>query len=720
MSREQLDLEGRRRAAAERAFDELGTRARLLVYIAAAAGAGKSRRLLDDAHRAQLAGRNVAIGWIETKGRPDLERLAEGIPRIPPRMAKVGNEEFPEFDFEEAIRMHPDVIVLDELAHDNLPGSTNAKRWQDALALREHGISVISAFNIAHLDTAAPVAEVATGFPVREIIPISFLKSADEVIALDVSPQLLQRRLRSQKIVQEADIERALSGPFKTQTLYVLRELLLRTIDDLTIPAVSADAVSTAAAIVLPGFNPVPFIRRTAAIASALDLALEVHTAPDVSVEEFAALAYGEYEAEVFPGDVEGCKEDISELRASLIAVPMSKLAKQLANRKVDRDLFIVGVDQTFISQPALSSRLSGTLGDRLRIGYGKLTVYLGAAAGSGKTMAMLDRGHQLKSEGVDVVAGFIETHGRKETAALIEGLEVLPRKRISANGIVYEELDRDALIARHPKVALIDELAHTNAPGSASRKRYEDVLAILRAGIDVITTLNVQHLEALGDAVFRLTGTTVRETLPDGILALADEVILIDVTPETLRQRLMDGKIYPPERIETALTNFFRPDNLRALRELAVREAMRARDRKGVTSPFDRLLLTIAPRESDIALITRASKIAGRLNIDFMVTHVAALNEHPDPAVLAKLEAATKAAGGTWKYDRSADPPKRVIEMARERPETTVAVGGTLRSQARWPQPNAFARRLIDSGGRELLILARRHEKVGELDGAD
>ncbi|MDQ2872173.1 MAG: hypothetical protein M3R35_03475, partial [Candidatus Eremiobacteraeota bacterium] len=529
----------------------------------------------------------------------------------------------------------------------------------------------------------------------------------------------LQRRLRSQKIFRDEDLARALSGPFKTQTLQALRELLLRTIDDLTIPAISADAVSTAAAIVLPGFNPVPFIRRTAAIASALDLALEVHTAPNVSVDEFEALTHGEYDAEVFPGDVEGCPDDIGELRASLVAVPMSKFARGLANRKVDRDIFIVGVDQTFLSLPPLSSRLSGALGDRLRIGYGRLTVYLGAAAGAGKTMAMLDRGHQLRSESVDVVAGFVDTHGRKDTEELLEGLELLPRKTLESNGTSYEELDRDALIARRPKVALIDGLAHANAPGSVARNRYEDVLAVLRAGIDVITTLNVQHLEALSDAVFRLTGSTVRETLPDGILSLADEVILIDVTPETLRERLRDGKIFPPERIETALANSFRTDNLAALRELAVREAMRAKNRERVIAPFERLLLTIAPRESDIALVTRCSKIARRLNIDFAVVHVAAQNERPEAAVLETLAHAVKAAGGSWQFDRSSDAPKRVLEIARERSETTIAVGGTLR-HPRWPQPNAYARRLIDAGARELLIVARRHESVAEDDESE
>lgn len=709
MAREPFDdFEARRHAAGERALTELGTKAKLLVYIAAAPGAGKTRRLLDDARRAMLAGRNVRIGWIEPKGRADLERLAAPMPRIPPRVVKLGKDDVPEFDFEAAVREHPDVVVLDELAHDNLPGSTNAKRWQDALALRECGISVIGAFNVAHLDIAAPQAQAAIGFPVREIVPISFLKSADEVIALDASPQLLERRLRSERVVAREDIDRAVASAFRPQTLSMLRELLLRTIDELTIPAVSADAVSTAAAIVLPGFDPAAFVHRTAAMAWALDLKLEVHVTAGTPPEVTTTLARAEQGAEVFTGDLQGRSEEIDALRASLVAVPMGALAKELASNHVTRDIFVAGLNETFIGAPPISSRLTFALGDRMRVGYGKLTVYLGAAAGCGKTYAMLDRAQQLKSEGTDVVAAFVEMHGRPETAAMAVGLETLPRKRIDVGGIAYEELDRDAVIARRPKVALIDELAHTNAPGSASRKRYEDVLAVLRAGIDVITTLNIQHLEALGDAVYRLTGTVVRETLPDGIVALADEVILIDITPEALQQRLLEGKVYSADRIEASLAGFFRLDNLRALRELAIREAIRARDRTRGGAPFERLLLTVAPRESDIALVERCSQIARRLAIDFAVTHVALPNERLDSNALTKLEAASRTTG-TWRLDRSENPPQRVIEIARERPETTVAVGGTLRMKPRWPQPRAYARRLIDCGARELLILARR-----------
>ena len=202
----------------------------------------------------------------------------------------------------------------------------------------------------------------------------------------------------------------------------------------------------------------------------------------------------------------------------------------------------------------------------------GRLRVYLGSVAGSGKTYAMLNEGHRRESRGSDVVVGYVETHGRSQTQAQLGDLEVIPRKKVTYRGVTLEEMDTEAIIARHPRVALIDELAHTNVPGSKHAKRYQDVLEILEAGINVITTLNIQHLESLNDLVASITGVRVRETLPDRILDQADEVELVDISPYALRQRMRHGNIYPPERIDSALNNFFREGNLTALRELALR----------------------------------------------------------------------------------------------------------------------------------------------------
>ena len=198
---------------------------------------------------------------------------------------------------------------------------------------------------------------------------------------------------------------------------------------------------------------------------------------------------------------------------------------------------------------------------------HGRLKLYLGYCAGVGKTYQMLQEGHRLKNEGIDVVIGLLETHGRTEIAKLAEGLEVIPRYRQEYRGVTVEEMDVDAILARKPQVALIDELAHTNVPGSLNPKRYQDVEDILAAGIHVITTMNVQHLESLYNTVEKAVGVKVRERLPDSVLAEADQIVDVDLTTEDLRKRLEEGKIYPKERIEAALANFFKIPNLEKLR---------------------------------------------------------------------------------------------------------------------------------------------------------
>jgi two-component system, OmpR family, sensor histidine kinase KdpD len=688
-----------RTAKAEERRSEFDGRAALVVYVASAPGSGKTRRILEDARRLAADGKCVLVGWIETKGRPDLERFAAALQRVPPRKVRVDSQVFEDFDYEAALRERPDVVVLDELAHDNLGNATHSKRWQDALALRAQGIGVIGAFNIQHLETIAPTAEALIGDPVREIIPLSFLQAADEVVALDVSPRLLQRRVKAGKI----------DAVFKEQTLSTLRELLLRTVDDLTLPVVAAERTPMAAAFVYRDVDPGPYLKRTAAIARALDLGLEVVPTQGVDRAALDRLSR-ELGAEMLHDDADPLIVPGDRLRASLVAVPAGKIGAKLANAPLPYDLFVVAATQTYLGENPARSPYSQTAGDRLRVGYGRLTVYFGAAPGAGKTYAMLDRAHQLKADGVDVVAGFVETHGRNETTALLEGLETVPERRVSIDGIAYREFDREALIARKPQVALIDELAHTNAPNSIAPKRFHDVLAVLRAGIDVITTLNVQHLEGLGETILRLTGSSVRETLPDGVLALADEVTLIDVTPETLRQRMREGKIYTPEPSEAALAGFFRIENLFALRELALRETLRARHRERIISPFERILLAIGSRPADLPMIARAGRIAARLEIEFAIAHVVSPHEKVDSAIAARLKAEARKTNVEWIEETAADPPQRLIELARKRSETTIALAGTLRPP-RWLSRPSFARRMLDAGARELIILARPPE---------
>jgi two-component system sensor histidine kinase KdpD len=268
-------------------------------------------------------------------------------------------------------------------------------------------------------------------------------------------------------------------------------------------------------------------------------------------------------------------------------------------------------------------------------------------------------------------------------------------------------ELDLEGLLARKPAIALIDELAHTNAPCDEHAKRYDDVLQVLRAGISVMTTLNVQHLEGLNDAVYRMTGQRVRETIPDDILEIADDVILIDTTPETLRDRLRAGKIYKAAKIEDALGNFFRSENLAALRELALREVVHARGVNRRPAPFARIALGVKARDRDIELIERCARIALRLEIDFSVIHVAKSEESADSRILDGLREATRRVRGRWSVAVGADRVQTLLEAAKREGATTIALEGA-RQKPRWPTTGTpFARRILEAGANQILILA-------------
>jgi two-component system sensor histidine kinase KdpD len=262
----------------------------------------------------------------------------------------------------------------------------------------------------------------------------------------------------------------------------------------------------------------------------------------------------------------------------------------------------------------------------------GRLKVYLGYSAGVGKTYQMLQEGHRLKGEGIDVVIGLLETHGRADIAKLAESLEVVPRRTQRYHGIAVEEMDAEAILARKPQVALIDELAHTNVPGSRNPKRYEDVQDILAAGIHVISTLNVQHLESLFNVVENATGVKVRERIPDAVLAEADEIVDVDLATADLRKRLEDGKIYPPERIETAMANFFTASNLEKLRELALRELashidLRRREALGAEggdTASDQVMVCLSSQGPNSGRLLRyGSRLAGRFNRTWYAVYV-------------------------------------------------------------------------------------------------
>jgi len=328
-----------------------------------------------------------------------------------------------------------------------------------------------------------------------------------------------------------------------------------------------------------------------------------------------------------------------------------------------------------------------------------RLRIYIGAAPGVGKTYSMLQDAHTFRREGVDVAIGFVETYGRAETDAQIRDLEVVPRRRIEYRGVVLEEMDLEAILRRRPKLCVVDELAHTNVPGSRHEKRYQDVVDLLEAGIGVLTAVNIQHLETLNDAVGRVTGVRVRETVPDTFLDRADEVVNVDVTVQELQSRLRQGKVYKPEKIEQALGNFFRETNLSTLRELALRavadevgeKAASHRQREGLEPALipERVMVGMSSSAEAPRVIRIGARIAGRLGARWYAVYVETPREAPgkitaaDRDALQQNIALAESLGATVvrvKADRAADG---LIEFAKREGITHVIFGQTART--RW-----------------------------------
>lgn len=362
----------------------------------------------------------------------------------------------------------------------------------------------------------------------------------------------------------------------------------------------------------------------------------------------------------------------------------------------------------------------------------GHFRIYLGAAAGVGKTFAMLSEGARRRDRGTDVVIGFVESHGRPRTLEMTAGFDVLPRKKVPYRGTVFEEMDLDAVLARHPRVALVDELAHTNVPGSGEHeKRWQDVLSLLDAGIDVVTTVNIQHLESIADAVETMTGTTVRERVPDWVVRRADQIELVDASPEALRRRMVHGNIYPPDKVPQALTNFFRTDNLTALRELALRfladevdetllRRLRSESAPGVWETMERIMVAVTAAEGTDALMRRAARMAARVKGDLSVVHViTGESTTGDRDTLDQLKQLSSDLGAEWHEIHHDDPARGLTDFAREHRITQIVIGSSLRS--RWERmtgAGAVIAKVLKAAGEagiDVHVIARRHNGGGE-----
>ena len=353
----------------------------------------------------------------------------------------------------------------------------------------------------------------------------------------------------------------------------------------------------------------------------------------------------------------------------------------------------------------------------------GRLKVYLGSSAGVGKTYAMLREGHRLKKQGIDVAMGLVETHGRAETVEQVGDLPVIPPREVEYRGVTLREMDLDAILARRPTVCLVDELAHTNAPGSRHGKRYQDVQDLLRAGIHVITTVNVQHLESLYDEVERITGVKVKERLPDSVLGEADQIVNVDVSSEDLLERMKAGKVYPADRAERAMGHFFTPGNLTRLRELTLTEMAHLIDRRNRRAEADRapasaperVMVGLSSRSPNApALLRKAARLADRLNAPWYAVYIQTPAEdltRTDAAMhrlLGKNLELAQQLGGIPMTFRGKDVASTVVAFAREYEIKVVVMGKSHRPwHLRLLGGSIIERLLRESDGLDIMIVA-------------
>ncbi|MFC4530303.1 sensor histidine kinase [Sphaerisporangium dianthi] len=375
-----------------------------------------------------------------------------------------------------------------------------------------------------------------------------------------------------------------------------------------------------------------------------------------------------------------------------------------------------------------MSTAREGDTAHEPRRARGRLRVYLGAAPGVGKTYAMLCQGRRAMARDRDVVVGLVETHGRARTAELIDGLEVLPRRTLTYRGATFTELDADAVMARKPKIVLIDELAHTNVPGSKNAKRWQDVEEILDAGIDVISTVNIQHLESLNDVVEQIAGVPQRETIPDEVVRRADQVELVDMSPEALRRRLAHGNVYPAEKIDAALSNYFREGNLTALRELALlwvagkvdEQLERYRADHGIAGTWEtreRVVVALTGGAEGDTLVRRAARIAARAQgADLLAVHVTRSDglTGADPAHLVRQRSLVESMGGTYHQVVGDDVPRALLDFARGVNATQLVLGASRRGRfAQLFSPGVGVTTTARSGSIDVHMIT--HEEVSK-----
>ena len=722
-------------------------RGRFVILAAVASGAGKTTQLLQEGVAKSKTGLQVVWGTT-----PPADHEAAALYAVPPLPWQLGEQRLEDLNVDELVTLMPDIVLVDGLAQPNRPEAERLNRLDDVRCLIQHGISVIATMNAYEDERISALAKRIAGMDTRWTIPGDVLKEADEVRLLDVTAEsLLQRRkdLTEGAGGRNRGKRRRLTAERNQITL--LRELALRTLADDVNGALELERHElglqgpsgvTERIVVLAqyGWNGSIHIRRGDQIAKRLNGQLSIVTCVpstrrlngvEASFKESIVKLTAKLGSELTEIPIRSSREIPYRLAkyawetgTTRIVLGHSRqtrwqewiygsLGNGLLRILAHTDLYFVADRAVREGERVIPVRPEGVkslhpfkrqssieIAERTkRLQRGRLKIIIGAAPGVGKTYKMLQEGCRLQDQGVDVVIGLLETHGRHDTAAQARGLELIPREQMDYNGYRLEEMDTNAILVRKPELVLVDELAHTNVPGSARAKRYEDVQALLEAGISVMTTVNIQHLESLNDAVEQLTGVRVRETVPDVILRMADEMELIDVSPQTIQTRLQQGLIYAMDKVPQALSHFFRISNLIGLRELALREVaddvderLEAWERRArLRGPWPReevIFVAVEPNERAEPLIRHGFRIAHRLKAQLLVACLPLKhNGCVDAERITIQKRLTERLGGTYQLHVAATRftwAQEVVKLADQSHATQLITGVSVRKQRR------------------------------------
>ena len=719
-------------------------RGKLKVYIGPVSGSGKTYHMLREGQMLKKQGIDIVICAVSTNQRPETIEQIGDLERIPSMHWHKGGVERKDLNVDALIERNPEVVLTDGLAHQNRKSAPFATREEDIRYLLQHGISVITTVNVYELEGATEIARRLTGIAVEETVSADVLNLADEVRLIDVTPETILTRLSEGNLGYHSD-----ASLFQRGNLGKLRELALRLVAEdvneslqkhreqlgLAGPSGTAERILVSAQYY---WNGSIHVRRGQQIAKRLngDLWVVSLVNPQRPLTKDAAAfkrsilkltdkigaSFEELHVPSRRAIPKVLVRYAMEHNATRIVIGHSKqtpwqefwrgsIVNNVLTRIHNIDVFFVADRSNKEGERILPTKRNDQESERdwyrrlsnkemeqkiKQMKRGTFKLYIGAAPGVGKTYTMLREGNDLLRKGIDVVIGLLETHERQETMEQVGDLCAIPRQQVRYREFELEEMDTEAIIRRNPEVVLVDELAHTNVPGSKRKKRYEDVSAILDAGISVISTVNVQHLESLNDAIEQITGVRVRETVPDSILNMADEVELIDVAPKSLQQRMREGKIYALNKVDQALNHFFKTGNLIALRELALREIADDVDEKleswdrndSLRGPWRRrevIFVGVTASPNAERLIRRGFRIAYRLKAEWIVTYVhdeMSIPESLHPR-LESLRALTKRLGGTFEAHVTHSPrniPLLLLNKANEKKSTQIIIGQSQR----------------------------------------